>query len=310
MPEHLWQWFGEPSSRSQFRALAELFAATPWPLLLLGERGTGKTALAREMHALSRRFGAFVKQPALGLGADTAIAELQGHVAGAFTGATGSRGGLIQAAKDGTFFLDEIGIAPPALQGLFLQLLEDRDVRLMGSERTRPLNVRFIAATNEDLPAAIEGGRFRADLLDRFGEFRLEVPPLRDRRDEIIGLALLFIQRAAATLKRSPPQLDPGAARMLTNAAWPGNVRDLESACRYAVLMTPGGERITPGRLPGSLQEEPGRLTPALVREWIAAAGGNLARAARAHGYTERHLRRVLGEVKPDPPSSADPDIA
>jgi DNA-binding NtrC family response regulator len=300
MADQPWQWFGLSPSQGRLRHEAELFAATPWPILITGERGTGKTALARVIHCLSGREGAFTKQCAPEFATDTGIAELHGHSAGAFTGAVRDRKGLLESANRGTFFLDEIGVASPGLQQLLLRLLEDPEVRRMGDDRPRPLGVRFIAATNEDLEAAIQEGRFRFDLLDRFGYFRLKVPALRERPEEIVPLALGFLRQAAECLGKPTPDLSPDAAELLERNPWPGNVRQLQFACRIAVTMTPAGGRITAASLPEALQRPNGRLTTERVREWIAAENGNLSRAARKNGYTDRHLRRILNEDTPD----------
>jgi DNA-binding NtrC family response regulator len=278
-------------------ALAAKFAILPRPLLITGEPGTGKTRLARRIHELSGRPGGFMSLGCRVLALETGMAELCGHTTGAFTGAVRDRKGLLETHNRGTLSLEELGIATEAVQEMLLQVLEDGNVRRLGDDRSRPLDVRFIATTNEDLEAALAKGTLRADLLDRFGPFRLAVPPLRERREEILPLARHFIARAAAECGRLVPRLMPDAIRALRDAAWVGNVRELNKACAYAVAVEDEGRPITAASLPplgdGAPRSRP-RLTLETVREMVDRAGGNVARAARENGWSERQLRRVL----------------
>ena len=297
MADHAWQSPCVQSPMSAVLALAAKFAVLSRPILITGEPGTGKTLLARRIHELSRRLGAFLSLHCRALALDTGMAELCGHTKGAFTGAMGDRKGLLETHHGGTLCLEEIGIATAEVQEKLLQPLEDRNVRRLGEDRTRPLDVRMIATTNEDLAAALVRGSFRADLLDRFGPFRLAVPPLRERREEILPLARHFLERAAAECGRPVPRLMPDAIRALRAAPWPGNVRQLEQACAYAVAMEEPGRPITAGSLPvweDHAAPGRGRLTLEVARRLVGGEGGNLARAARKSGWSERQLRRVL----------------
>lgn len=308
MTEWSWQCLGGSAVSRALTEQVRNVATVPWPLLLVGESGTGKTVLARELHGLSGRPGLFVAVSALGLSPGTRLAELNGHVEGAFTGARGSRQGLLETAHKGTFFLDELGTADAELQGLLLRILEDPQVRAVGDARTRPLDVRYIAATNEDLTAAVAAGKFRQDLLYRFGYFVIRVPPLRERRGDIVALTHLLLERYAAELARPVPFLENETAEILEDAEWPGNVRQLASVCQHLLTMTPRGSSINPGCLPESLcpgSYEPGPLTKQAAIQMIEASGGFLKRAARANGISPRNLRRVRNRAD-RPPTGSD----
>ena len=298
MADHACQSFCVRDPMAALLRLAGKFAILSRPILITGEPGTGKTFLARWIHEMSGRPGGFISLHCRELALDTGMAELFGHTAGAFTGATRDRKGLLETHNRGTVSLEEIGIATAAVQEKLLKPLEDRNLRRMGEDRPRLLDVRIIATTNEDLGAALAKGTLRADLLDRCGPFRLAVPPLRERREEILPLARYFIARAAAECGRPVPRLMPDAIRALRDAPWPGNVRQLDQDCAYAVVMEDEGRPITAGSLPplgdGAPPSRP-RLTLETVREMVAGAGGNVARAARENGWSERQLRRVLG---------------
>ena len=298
MADHAWQSYCVRDPMAAVLRLAAKFAILARPILITGEPGTGKTHLARRIHELSGRRGGFMSLGCQVLALETGMAELCGHTAGAFTGAVRDRKGLLETHNHGTLSLEELGIAPLPVQEKLLQLLEDGMVRRLGDDRSRPLDVRFVATTNEDLGAAVAKGALRADLLDRFGPFRLAVPPLRERREEILPLARHFIARAAAACSRPAPTLMPDAIRALRGAHWAGNVRELELACAYAVAVEDAGRPITAASLPplgGHPPRPRPRLTLETVRGMVASAGGNVARAARENGWSDRQLRRVLG---------------
>jgi two-component system response regulator AtoC len=182
-------------------ALARRVAASAAPVLLLGETGVGKEVVAERIHAWSPRAAmAYVKVNCGNLTESLVEAELFGHERGAFTGAVAARAGLIEAAEGGTLFLDEVGELPPSMQTRLLRVLEDREVRRVGATKGRRVDVRFVAATNRDLEAEVAAGRFRADLFYRLNGFALEIPPLRERVEEIVPLALRFARKARAQL--------------------------------------------------------------------------------------------------------------
>lgn len=284
---------------STMRSLAEVaarYAKTPYPILLLGERGTGKSVLAEQIHTYSGRSGRFVKSSAATIPDNLEVSYLAGHARGAFTGAIYEQVGMLEAAHRGTLFLDEIGLASSRLQQILLQVLDDGTLTRIGEVRARPVDTRIIAGTNEDVDAAVADGRFRADLRDRFGDLVLEVPPLRARRDEVVPLAERFVQSTAAEIRVAAPALSPAAVAALLRHPWPGNVRELESVCRRAVIHAQGLDQIDVGSLPprfSSLDavqvETTGRVQTALER-----SGGNKTEAARLLGISRQHLYRLV----------------
>ncbi len=286
---------------------AELYARTSYPILILGEPGVGKTAIAKWIHVRSgRRAEGFVKQAASWIPEHLEVAHLAGHAKGAFTGAHEARPGLIESAHQGTFFLDELGLASVTVQQLLLQLLEDRTIRRMGEVRDRPVDVRFLAATNADLGDLVAQACFRADLLHRFGHLVLRVPRLADRQDEILPLAAVFLEREADALDlAASPRLSDTVRDWLMAAPWPGNIRELEAVCRYAVLHAPAGGVIELCDLPGDFVVGQGALDRARydraqlerARDAIRRAGGNKAEAARLLGCSRQQLYRMLGSI-------------
>jgi NtrC-family two-component system response regulator AlgB len=209
-------------------------------VLLRGESGTGKGVLARFLHQQSgRRANPFVVTNCPTLSEDLMASELFGHARGAFTGAVRDQQGRVEAAEGGTLFLDEIGEIPPSIQTKLLRFLQDRDFERLGENRTRHADVRVIAATNRDLEAGVRAGLFREDLLYRLNVIEINVPPLRDRREDILPLAQRFLGSLTRTSRRSPPELSPAAGEVLVNYAWPGNVRELRNAIERAVILWP-----------------------------------------------------------------------
>jgi two-component system response regulator HydG len=285
------------------------FARTRDPMVLVGQRGTGKTALAEHIHELSRRPGEFVEESAAGLPRDMEVARLAGHVKGAFTDAREDRPGLLEVAHGGTFFLDEVQLASAQLQGVLLRLLERSCIRRLGDVRERPVDVRLIAASNEDLNALVAEGRFRADLLDRFGCMTVRMPPLAERRDEIIPLAERFLAEAASEhALDSQTTMSVAMQDLLLASPWPGNIRQLRSVCRTALaLAAPRGhlgvedlplDFVAPlgdlGRVRYSwAAEREQRLGEALER-----THGNKAKAARLLGVSRQTLYRWM-EARP-----------
>ena len=221
--------------------LARRVARVDSTVLLTGESGVGKERVARFIHDESARTaGPFV---AINCGAvpETLLeSELFGHVKGAFSGATRDRPGLFEAAHGGTLLLDEIGEVPPAMQVKLLRVLQEREVRRVGENHSRAVDVRVLAATNRDLPAEIHAARFRQDLYYRLRVVDLRIPPLRERRDDILPLARAFLAEAAARMGREVTGLSPAAAHLLVRHEWPGNVRELENAMERAVALARG----------------------------------------------------------------------
>ncbi len=215
----------------------ERIARSDATVLVVGETGTGKELIARHVHATSGRKGPFV---AVNCGAfsETLIdAELFGHEAGAFTGASQARSGWFEAANGGTLFLDEIGDLPMALQVKLLRVLQERQVVRLGARKAIPLDVRLVAATNIDLARAVEAQHFRADLYYRLSVASVRLPPLRERVDDIVPLAQHFISVYRSRLHLGDVELTPQAQDALLSYSWPGNIRELENVIHYALIV-------------------------------------------------------------------------
>jgi DNA-binding NtrC family response regulator len=219
--------------------LARRIASVDSTVLITGETGTGKERIARFVHEESGRCkGPFIAVNCGAIAETLLESELFGHVHGAFTGATHDRIGLFEAATGGTLLLDEIGEISPSMQVKLLRALQEREVRRVGENTSRPFDVRVIAATNSELTEEIKAARFRRDLYYRLNIIELHVPPLRDRREDILPLARILLAEAAERLKRKVIGLSPRAADQLVRYDWPGNVRELENAMERAVAVT------------------------------------------------------------------------
>ena len=206
-------------------------------ILVLGETGVGKEVLATTLHLLSGRAGALARINCAALSESLLESELFGHERGAFTGAVAQHTGMLEAAEGGTVFLDEIGELSPSIQAKLLRAVEQREVVPLGATRPVALDVRFIAATNRDLLAEVEAGRFRRDLFFRLDGMQLVIPPLRERRAMIGRLALGFLDEARARANKPGLRLDDQALAVLQAHAWPGNVRELKAVIERAVLL-------------------------------------------------------------------------
>ena len=292
--------FGESQSVQHLLRVAGLVALTSNPILILGEPGTGKTALARHLHTISGRPGAFVRCSMASLSEGIREDELQGHVRGSFTGAIGDRMGLVETAHRGTLFLDELGAASPAAQASLLHLLDDQVVRRLGESRDRPVDARFIAATNADVVDLAKSTRFRADLLGRFGYFRFTVPPLRERRDEIIPLFGVFLEEADPRRAGASNELEPAVQECLLAAPWPDNIRELRAVARYVAVVSSIHGQIGLEDLPLDFRAAQGAIhrhkdRRAAAREVLTRCNGNISRAAVEIGVSRTQLRRLLG---------------
>ncbi len=215
-------------------------ARTPATVLITGESGTGKSLLAREIHAASGRTGRFVEVACGSLSETLLESELFGHVAGAFTGATTDRDGRFLEADGGTIFLDEIATASPAMQVKLLRVLQELEFEPVGSGRTRRVDVRVVLATNENLEPLVAAGRFRADLYWRINVVAIEMPPLRNRASDIPALSEFFLRKAVAAADRLVDGFTPAAIDALMAHTWPGNVRELQHAVERAVFLGRG----------------------------------------------------------------------
>jgi DNA-binding NtrC family response regulator len=247
------------------RRLATRVAASPINVLILGEPGVGKDVLANLIHQLSpRATKPFVAFNCAALSDTVLESELFGHERGAFTGAAGAKIGLLESANGGTVFLDEIGDMPVAMQAKLLRAIENREVRPVGSVKPRTIDVRFISATNRDLAGALTRGEFRRDLLDRLNTMTLDVPPLRERTDEIPALVMAFVATAAREMGLGALVVGREVIDLLLGYQWPGNIRELKNVIERAVALCEGPE-ILPEHLPLE------RIAPASPG---AAAGG------------------------------------
>ena len=227
------------SAMIKLYALIDDVAPAHVTVLILGETGVGKDVVANALHQRSPRAAAPFVSLNCGAMPETLLeSELFGHERGAFTGAVGTKLGLLETADGGTVFLDEVGEMPLATQAKFLRVLEDRMVRRVGAVKAHAIDVRVISATNRDLAKDIALGRFRADLYYRLNGLSLVVPPLRERTDEISVLAAHFISNAATILGKPVPKLSAGALALMEAYAWPGNIRELRNVVERAVLLT------------------------------------------------------------------------
>ncbi|WP_026340569.1 sigma-54 dependent transcriptional regulator [Thioalkalivibrio sp. ALJT] len=310
--------------------LIRRIAVADGSVLITGESGTGKELVARALHAESPRAeGPFVAINCAGIPEALLESELLGHVAGAFSGARGARRGLFTEADGGTLFLDEIAEMPAAMQSKLLRLLQDGRVRPVGSNEEIATNVRIVAATHQDLQAHIAEGRFREDLYYRLETFRIEIPPLRERGEDVERLALQFLREQSLARGLPERRLSPEALRALLRYPFPGNVRELASLMERAATLA-AGEVIEPCDLPERIFEQGGAATdPAATgpadaggapvpgvaddtqwptleereREYIQRVlehvGGNKQRAARILGIGRKTLYRKLGEIDP-----------
>jgi transcriptional regulator with GAF, ATPase, and Fis domain len=220
----------------------EMVAPTDASVLILGESGTGKELVAREVHRLSQRADRpLIRVNCASVPRELYESEFFGHIKGAFTGAIKDRAGRFEAADGGTLFLDEVGEIPFSLQSKFLRVLQEKQYERVGEEKTRTVDVRIIAASNRDLRREVEEGRFRQDLFYRLNVFPVEVPPLRERLDDIPLLAEYFLRQAAQRLRLPLPRLTEAHLCFLQSYDWPGNVRELQNAVERALILAQRG---------------------------------------------------------------------
>jgi len=233
---------GQSAALRQIESQIDLVAPTEASVLILGETGTGKELVAREIHRRSlRKDGPLVRVNCASIPRELFESEFFGHVRGAFTGAIKDRPGRFETADGGTLFLDEIAEMPMEMQTKLLRVLQEKRYERVGDDRTRQANVRVIAATNKDLKASVAAGRFREDLYYRLHVFPIQVPPLRERIDDLPLLAKHFVNSSVKELKCAMPKLTRTAIARLQNYTWPGNVRELRNVVERAVILAHGG---------------------------------------------------------------------
>lgn len=285
---------GRSPAIERLRRLILDIADTPADVLVIGETGTGKEMVARCLHDYgSRRKNNFVAVNCGGLPESLFESEMFGHEAGAFTGAAKRRIGKIEHADGGTLFLDEIESMPANLQVKLLRVLQERQVERLGSNRPVPVDVRVVAATKEDLLALSRQQKFRADLYFRLDVVALELPPLRERREDIPLLFEHFVLQAAARYRRDPPELIPALARDLVAQTWAGNVRELRNAAdRYVLGLRAGSLVGSPGAgdRPPPLPELVEQFERSVIAEALRQHDGRLSRTAEALGIAKTTL--------------------
>ena len=272
-------------------------------VLITGEHGTGKEIVAQTLHRLSsRKDRTLVAVNTGALPEGTFESELFGHVKGAFTDAHTDRIGRFELASGGTLFLDEIANIPMRQQAKLLRVLETGELERVGSSKTQKVNVRMLSATNADLRTECAAGRFREDLLFRLNTVEINLPPLRERREDIPALTAHFLARYAARYRRTIHGLEPGALQMMLNYGWPGNVRELDHTIERAVLMA-RGERIEAANLGLNAQRGVAQsmdemsleaVEAILIRKALARANGNVSHAADALGLSRGALYRRI----------------
>ncbi len=323
-----------PAMQEVFRAIGRLSRSSV-TVLLTGESGSGKELVARALHRHSpRAAGPFVALNMAAIPHDLMESDLFGHEKGAFTGAQQTRRGRFEQADGGTLFLDEIGDMPADLQTRLLRVLADGEFYRVGAHTAMKVDVRIIAATHQDLEQRVAEGRFREDLYHRLNVIHIQLPPLRERREDIPALARRFLADAARELNVDPKALDPAVERELMQMEWPGNVRQLENTCRWLTVMA-SGQEVVPEDLPADLRRASStssaekatvdgdweaalsrwaeraldggedhllddalpRFERTLIRAALSRSGGHRQEAARLLGWGRNTLTRKIKEL-------------
>ncbi len=303
--------YGDPVMKPVVEAIDKV-ARTSATVLLLGESGTGKEVAARAIHTQSPRAAKpFMAINCAALSEQLLESELFGHEKGAFTGATDRQRGRLELADGGTFFLDEVGELKQELQAKLLRVLQERRFERVGGSRTLEVDVRWIAATNRDLRAMIDDGRFREDLYHRLAVFPIKLPPLRDRKVDLLPLARSLLERVAKDLKRNLPRLNQSAEQRIATASWRGNVRELANTLERAAILADGDVIdashiwLEEGAIRSAPKTDEVRPLAELEREAILHAldvvGGNRKRAAELLGIGERTLYDRLKKYDAEP---------
>ena len=310
-----------PALRSALDRAARVIPRPTVTVLITGETGTGKELLARAIHYNGpRRDAPFVDVNCAAIPELLLESELFGHEKGAFTGAVGSKPGLMQLADGGTLFLDEIGHLALPLQGKILRALEERVIRRVGGTRAIPFDVRLIAATHVDLAGAVRRSEFREDLYYRLNVVPIELPPLRARNGDVVTIARFFLDRFAREYDLAPLTLAPAAVRALRERRWMGNVRELRNVIERAVLLGSGPTLEVDDVVEPAYQEQangalpfPATLTDinrAAVARMLELCGGNKTEAARRLGISRPRLHRLLGAAAADHDDDTDEDAS
>lgn len=295
---------GNSEASRQLYSYVSLVAPTPMSVLILGASGTGKEYVARRIHEQSQRAGKpFVALDCGAIPRDVAASEFFGHKKGAFTGADSDKCGAFEAANGGTLFLDEVGNLSYEVQVQLLRVLQERRVRPLGGIEERPIDIRLVAATNENLEQAVAEGRFREDLYHRLSEFTIYMPQLSERGTDLFLFADLFVRLANEDLSRNVEGFEARAAEMLASHTWPGNLRELNNVVKRAVLVA-RGPYITQEELSaamGPVRQEPitalhdADAERQRILNALQQCGGNKSKAARMLGIDRKTLYNKLG---------------
>jgi DNA-binding NtrC family response regulator len=289
---------GNSAAMRKLKAQVTQLAKNDATILIQGESGTGKELVARALHEHGSRRGKFVALNCGAIPQELIDSELFGHSKGAFTGATTDRTGVFVDANGGTLFLDEIGDMPMAVQARLLRVLQEGEVRPVGSNTVRTVDVRVIAATHVDLAAAIEAGKFRQDLYFRLSVVVLPIPALRERLDDLPLLAAHLLRKHGGD---SPPALSPEALEVMMAYGWPGNVRELENAIERALALH-HGDALDPESLPDNIQQTRPRSNAAIQLPAIGEGEELLplteAKRRAAAAYERQYLLRVMERAK------------
>jgi two-component system nitrogen regulation response regulator NtrX len=299
---------GDSVAMRALRKQIAVVAPTDGRVLIYGESGTGKELVARALHAQSRRVGApFIEVNSAAIPEELVESELFGHIKGAFTGATAAKKGKFELADGATLFLDEVGDMSARVQAKVLRVLEEQRFEPVGSGTSVRVDVRVIAATNKRLDLEIEAGNFRSDLFYRLNVIPFELPPLRERLEDVPQLVEYFNQKFSQAYGKRPKRFEPDAMDAMQNYSWPGNVRELKNTVERVVIMHAKG-KVSAGDLPTLGGEEPPaasfrfpsfkEATDAYHREFIqkklSEAEGNVSRAAELMGVDRSHLYRRM----------------
>lgn len=300
---------GKSAAMRQTHSLISKVLHSPYTVLLRGETGTGKEVVARAIHDCGpRRSQAFIVQNCAAVPENLLESELFGYRKGAFTGADRDRAGLFDAANGGTLLLDEIGDMPLSLQAKILRVLQEGEIRPLGSNDTHKIDVRIIAATHRDLSTLVSEGKFREDLYYRLAQFPIELPALRKREGDILELAQHFAEKTCAYLQRDPVRWSSAALEHLSGYTFPGNVRELKALVERAVLLCEGGELLAehfslrmepmPEDHSGlNLRERLEKVERTLLLDCLRKNDGNQTLAARELGLPRRTLLYRLGRL-------------
>ncbi len=298
--------WGSSPQMQRLRTLVERVAPTDANILIIGENGTGKDLLAREIHRLSNRSAGPMETVDMGAVIETLFeSELYGHSKGAFTDAKAERAGKFETAHGGTLFLDEIGNLPYSLQSKLLTAIQQRKIVRVGSNTPRDIDIRLICATNRNLPQMIESGEFRQDLFYRINTVTIELPALRNRREDIPQLVGMFLEKYAKRYSRPTPKVSDEAMRKLSAMPWPGNIRQLEHAVEKALILSDSevldvsdfdlheyqpSSSMSDSSVPATLED----MERNAIAEAVKLHNGNMSEVARQLGITRQTLYNKL----------------